>query len=93
MFASITGVSRPTAAAYVHEGQRRGESLDVMIAKWFDQTEQQEGIRAFLTGPLDQVVDDADEGPFDDDAAFLRTLEALTTLQVVAYKLVLVPRC
>ena len=37
MFSSITGVSRPKAAAYVHEGQRKGDSLDQMIAKWFDE--------------------------------------------------------
>ena len=45
------------------------------------------GIQGFLPGTLADVVDDAETGPFKDDATYLRTLEALTTLQVMAYKL------
>lgn len=44
-------------------------------------------IKSLLPGALSDIVDDADSGPFADDAAYLHTLEALTTLQVMAYKL------
>ena len=44
-------------------------------------------VRAFLSGPLAATLDEADTGPFADNADFLRTYEALTTLQVIAYKL------
>ena len=44
-------------------------------------------VRAFLTGPLAATLDEPDEGPYADNAAYLRTLEALTTLQVVGYKM------
>ena len=44
-------------------------------------------MKSFLPGSLAAVIDDSDTGPFEDDPAYLRTLEALTTLQVMAYKL------
>ena len=44
-------------------------------------------IKAFLTGPLALVVDEPDTGPFATEACFLRTLEACSTLEVVAHKL------
>jgi hypothetical protein len=37
--------------------------------------------------PLAAVLDDAEEGPFADNAAFLLTYEALTSLQVAVHKL------
>lgn len=46
-----------------------------------------DAVRAFLTGPLAKVLDEPEEGPFQDNASYLRTYEALTTLQVIAYKL------
>lgn len=46
-------------------------------------------IRALLSGVLEQVVDAADDGPFASDQDYLNTLEALTTLEVIAYKLAL----
>lgn len=44
-------------------------------------------IKGFLPGALADVVDDADTGAFANDESYLQTLEALTTLQVMAYKL------
>jgi hypothetical protein len=46
-----------------------------------------ETVRALLSGPLAAVLDDAEEGPFADNAAFLLTYEALTSLQVAVHKL------
>ena len=46
-----------------------------------------DSVKGFLPGSLADVIDDANDGPFEDDTAYLRTLEALTTLQVMAYKL------
>mmetsp|Transcript_55125 Transcript_55125/g.109460 ORF Transcript_55125/g.109460 Transcript_55125/m.109460 type:complete len:1218 (-) Transcript_55125:466-4119(-) len=46
-----------------------------------------DSVRAFLSGPLADVLDEPEEGAFEDNAAYLRTYETLTTLQVVAYKL------
>ena len=44
-------------------------------------------IKAFLTGPLALVVDEPESGPFADEGAYMRTLEACLTLEVVAHKL------
>ena len=44
-------------------------------------------IRAFLTPSVVGVLDDADTGPFASEAEYLRTLEALLTLEVQVYKM------
>ena len=49
----------------------------------------EQGIKALLSGDVARVADEPDVGPFADDADFLRTLEALMTLQGTAYKLAL----
>lgn len=49
----------------------------------------EQGIKALLSGDVARVADEPDVGPFADDADFLRTLEALMTLQGTAYKLTL----
>ena len=47
-----------------------------------------DAVRALLSGPLAAVLDDEDEdGPFADNAAYLATYEALTSLQVIVHKL------
>jgi SpoVK/Ycf46/Vps4 family AAA+-type ATPase len=48
--------------------------------------EGNKGIKALLPAALGPVIDGPESGPFKDEAEFLYTLEALTTLQVIAYK-------
>ena len=44
-------------------------------------------VRAFFPGTLAGIVDEPDEGPFQDNTDYLRTLEALYTLQVTLFKI------
>ena len=44
-------------------------------------------VRAYFPGTLASIVDEPSEGPFKDNADYLRTLEALYTLQVTLFKI------
>ena len=50
-------------------------------------TSEREEVRAYFPGTLASIVDEPSEGPFKDNTDYLRTLEALYTLQVTLFKI------